>query len=263
MAMMHQNVAAGNQAASVTSWLVILPNNTFIHWWDHLMQWLAVFLFVTVPVDIAFRCLERWSRGYYIATTTLDSLLIIDCLLYFIRAFVNTKSVLVTDLVKIRKNYLGETLCSSPAHAWPHQPCLLLHVAQKSQAIALKLHCQEYASLNNNKKQSATKKNIHINQMMMPGMVEENSHGKWPTGGHQASAKAPQDGSDSVIDTGLADEPVGPTSSSRLQPEEHVSMLPLPGLPISHEEVMRKQASVLVSMTQGFQGRVWMPCPVS
>ena len=72
------------------------------------MQWLAVFFFVTVPVDIAFRCLERWSRGYYIATTTLDSLLIIDCLLYFIRAFVNTKSVLVTDLVKIRKNYLGE-----------------------------------------------------------------------------------------------------------------------------------------------------------
>ncbi|KAK9861698.1 hypothetical protein WJX84_004552 [Apatococcus fuscideae] len=99
--------AEGNQVSGLSSWLVILPNNTLIHWWDTLMQWLAVFFFVTVPVDIAFRCLERWNNGYYIATTTLDSLLIADCLLYFVRAFVNTKSVLVTDLVKIRKNYLG------------------------------------------------------------------------------------------------------------------------------------------------------------
>ena len=101
-------------------WMVIHPNNTLIRWWDTLMQWLAVFFFVTVPVDIAFRCLERWNNGYYIATTLLDSLLIIDCLLSFIRAFVNTKSVLVTDLIKIRKNYLGEATSSDAVSACAH-----------------------------------------------------------------------------------------------------------------------------------------------
>lgn len=42
------------------------------------------------------------------AVQVLDCLLVIDVILHFFRAYPNKKSVLVVELSKIRRNYLGD-----------------------------------------------------------------------------------------------------------------------------------------------------------
>ena len=143
-------------------WYVILPGSHRILWWDALVRWLAVFFFIQIPMDIAFRGQQRLARWYYIsiqvtavilyetvttlqtpcstsqpsrllsscclkkccravrvaqpdmllipaaAVQVLDCLLVIDVILHFFRAYPNKRSVLVVELSKIRRNYLGD-----------------------------------------------------------------------------------------------------------------------------------------------------------
>ena len=48
-------------------WYVILPGSHRILWWDALVRWLAVFFFIQIPMDIAFRGQQRLARWYYIS----------------------------------------------------------------------------------------------------------------------------------------------------------------------------------------------------
>ncbi|KAK9811376.1 hypothetical protein WJX72_002779 [[Myrmecia] bisecta] len=100
--------------------LVLLPNSKYLRVWDAAIRWLAVYFYVTVPMDISFRCLERLSRWYYIATHVLDALLILDIGLHFFRAYTNKKSVLVTDPPRIRRNYLGKYFVADFVAACPY-----------------------------------------------------------------------------------------------------------------------------------------------
>lgn len=45
---------------------ILLPDSMFVLWWDAMIRWLAVFLFLQIPMDIAFRGQERLGRWYYI-----------------------------------------------------------------------------------------------------------------------------------------------------------------------------------------------------
>lgn len=48
-------------------WYVILPGSHRILWWDALVRWLAVFFFIQIPMDIAFRGQQRLAHWYYIS----------------------------------------------------------------------------------------------------------------------------------------------------------------------------------------------------
>ncbi|GMH42769.1 hypothetical protein BSKO_10688 [Bryopsis sp. KO-2023] len=86
--------------------LVIMPNSYCIQIWDAFIRWLAVFFFVDVPTQIAFRT-GRPGTTYFIVSNIFDCLLIVDMIMNFFRAYLNKKSVIVTSYRRIARHYLA------------------------------------------------------------------------------------------------------------------------------------------------------------
>ena len=62
-----------------------------------LVQALAVYYFLEVPINIAFRSSERLGPVYLYVQAGLDGLLFVDMLVHCQRGFHNENSVLILD----------------------------------------------------------------------------------------------------------------------------------------------------------------------
>ncbi|KAK9831937.1 hypothetical protein WJX81_001333 [Elliptochloris bilobata] len=86
---------------------VLLPDSWIVHFWDMAIRWLAVYYFITVPIDVAFWAKARLGAWFAALNLAADLLLMADVVLHFFRAYVSHNSVLITGLAQIRRHYLG------------------------------------------------------------------------------------------------------------------------------------------------------------
>jgi len=95
-------------------WLVLLPGNFWLKQWKKLILLMVLYNVCEVPFHIAFRPEDHALGQRYTALNMVaDSLVFTDIVLNFLTAYKNKKSVLVYDLSKIRRHYLGS---SFPVH---------------------------------------------------------------------------------------------------------------------------------------------------
>ncbi|KAK3251424.1 hypothetical protein CYMTET_39234 [Cymbomonas tetramitiformis] len=99
--------------------MVVSPMAPLRRNWDSFMKCCYIFILFEVPLRVSFGSFERLQWEYYAVCTPVDLALIANVVLNFFTAYKNKKSVLVTDLSKIRRHYLGtkftiDILCAFP-----------------------------------------------------------------------------------------------------------------------------------------------------
>lgn len=96
-----------DKLSSEAHWLVIPPNSLYLSRWKRVTELVLLWYFIEVPLHIAFRPELTYGVYYAIPNSVADFLMVVDICLNFLTAYKNQKSVLVHDLGKIRRHYLG------------------------------------------------------------------------------------------------------------------------------------------------------------
>ena len=107
MLVRHQDVNQAFILPEDASPLVISPSNPFLWYWNRWIAAVGVWLFLEVPFRIAFDAVQAWGLRYLIVMQILDGMLLLDMVIKCSTAYINTKSVLVSDLKEIRTHYFG------------------------------------------------------------------------------------------------------------------------------------------------------------
>lgn len=85
---------------------IFSPSSPYLAKWKYVQLFTVIYYFYEVPLHVAFSP-EEVYWWWWIMNMIVDLMLLTDIVSHFITAYKNKKSVLVYDLSKVRRHYLG------------------------------------------------------------------------------------------------------------------------------------------------------------